>query len=483
MIRMEIGKLVEYSKALVNQFSSFRESYKIGVPIASKLYGVPTPIEMFQELKNIEDHDYLLEFGKKPTEEEKNRRIKIVPSESWSDLYDYMGDELAFLITPFKIFSERNLLIQKIVKEIFVEYKEQLKKISPESDKVENIAITAFLHYFEKLLVEYIDKKLTDAKIKAYAKIFLNELNLKPIKNITINEIWGFAFEEGYELKIGDCKLKKPTKNDFYKLEDKYPTNFHISIKLPRFIIEVTKTDNGFSKIERLEQKILQLLRLYKNGSINFGYKYRYRYSMIHNQLFFHKKTNDYKPIIYILRKKEIELFTEFMDHFLPKLNKFPSPNDYHTISMERYNWSINENLGIDRRLMFAVMGLEPLFLKNKEFGANSYKLGMRISTFLKCLNLRPDAIREDIVKAYRYRNIVVHGSIYPNNWEYDINLLYPKIINYLRISILLFSEFKNKNKLIDLLEESFTLKSKYKELKDTIYENEKTLKIVKQFL
>ena len=107
---------------------------------------------------------------------------------------------------------------------------------------------------------------------------------------------------------------------------------------------------------------------------------------------------------------------------------------------------------------MTAVMGLESLLTLEKDRGENAYKLGIRVPKLIGYLNFDVEETRRLTEEAYDYRNKVVHGSFISQDRKAKMNELLPYILNYLRVSLILFilqSPGIGKNKLVDLIDKS----------------------------
>ncbi len=127
---------------------------------------------------------------------------------------------------------------------------------------------------------------------------------------------------------------------------------------------------------------------------------------------------------------------------------------------------------------MSAVMGLESLFTLERDRGENAFKLGIRVAGLLGILSFDPITVRSTVEDAYNFRNKVVHGSyISPENRR-KMSDIFPKILNYLRVSLIIFifNEEVGKDKLVDIIDQSVISESHKKDLKKILE------KIAKEF-
>lgn len=113
--------------------------------------------------------------------------------------------------------------------------------------------------------------------------------------------------------------------------------------------------------------------------------------------------------------------------------------------------------IGIDRKLMTAVMGLESLFTFEKDRGENAFKLGIRVAKLLGLLNFDAEKVRALVEEAYVFRNKVVHGSYISQKDRIKMNEILVCILNFLRVSLIIFllSQEIEKDKMIDIIDKS----------------------------
>lgn len=126
-------------------------------------------------------------------------------------------------------------------------------------------------------------------------------------------------------------------------------------------------------------------------------------------------------------------------------------------ISLARYQDAILKNEDVINRISYAVMGLEALFLKSSEGGELSMRLSQRVGKLIS-------AITEDNIfdiyntvdNAYEIRSNFVHGSV-QSKQTCDPKIILDKVLNYLRISIVVFLSVENKDKdqIINLIDHS----------------------------
>lgn len=106
---------------------------------------------------------------------------------------------------------------------------------------------------------------------------------------------------------------------------------------------------------------------------------------------------------------------------------------------------------------MTAVMGLESLFALEKDRGENAFKLGIRVAKMLGHLNFAAERVRSAVEEAYNFRNNVVHGSYITQQGGKKMNELFPHVLNYLRVSLIVFllNLEIGKDRMIDMIDKS----------------------------
>lgn len=150
---------------------------------------------------------------------------------------------------------------------------------------------------------------------------------------------------------------------------------------------------------------------------------------------------------------------------------------DHLTIAYNRYNDALFQDGNLERRIANAVMGLEALFLKSGELQELVYRLNLRMSKILGLLGYDPYEVRKIIKDAYKVRSIFAHGGHLSYNERKKLESKYKSIQNfvrqlldYLRISIIVMMLSKReKDDLIDLIDDSFVDKKREEILNSTI--------------
>ena len=129
---------------------------------------------------------------------------------------------------------------------------------------------------------------------------------------------------------------------------------------------------------------------------------------------------------------------------------------------------------------MNVVMGLESLFTLEKDRGENAFKLGIRTAKMLSNLGFDPLKVRDLTELGYAFRNKVVHGSHISQTNKKRMNEILPEILNYLRVSLIVFLLCKNiaKDKMVEMIDKSTISVVHNVKLKEAIENN--TVKFAK---
>jgi hypothetical protein len=169
----------------------------------------------------------------------------------------------------------------------------------------------------------------------------------------------------------------------------------------------------------------------------------------------------------------ESDIFINFINTLEQKLNFDPENKEFRAlnISIERYVAALLESANIDRKLMTAVMGLESLYTLDKERGENAFKLGIRVAKLLGYLGFDSTKVRELTEMAYSFRNNVVHGGYISQQMQVKMNEIFPTVLNYLRVSLIVFllNPEVGKQKMIVMIDQSTITDSRNEELKEIL--------------
>ncbi|MBN1692437.1 MAG: hypothetical protein JW845_02660 [Dehalococcoidales bacterium] len=117
-------------------------------------------------------------------------------------------------------------------------------------------------------------------------------------------------------------------------------------------------------------------------------------------------------------------------------------------ISLGRFHSSYHGD--IENRLIDQMIAFESLYIgDNKEL---TYKLAMRTAFLLRKRKDHRKIVFDNMKKAYDFRSKIVHGNNPPSRIK--LNEIVPKTQNYLRKSLIIFSELMSKGKSLKNIQE-----------------------------
>jgi len=422
------------------------------------------------EAINKQIKDYMVGKEKQKEKEEPGKRIIVKDTVSYFE-FDSFGEDvrIGFVVSNF-VFG---IILRTD------EYKEIEKKISKILPKKFDVK-TPFLEYpvnkpAEHFISNYLNKLLrksllhkdlfTAELVDEYITVFFKELRKEPLEYITYNHIVGLNLDIDNVKLNENITLKKGTHEDYIELEIFDYFHKKYTIHKPGVLLKLEKATVNLNELRRLEDVTFRILRLF-NLSFVFPYEhYLYQKSAIYPGQFQYTKYAVGKQLFefYKIDKESQCILISFFNELLQPINDIMDEEDYRglLIALERYEWALLDYVRIDRKLMFAVMGLETLFSTEAEKTGQSRRLSFRIPKFLGYLGYRVESAKNLISEAYRFRNKVVHGLEYNHGWVKKVESLLPKVLNYLRVAIIfyLMDLSFSKNQFVKLIDDSFLFK------------------------
>ena len=388
---------------------------------------------------------------------------EIIQKPDWAKIvFDFMEER----VKPMPEFKQLNQSIAK-------RYKQNINKLAEGSNVVSQSAF--WLETFiQRLIYENLDGSISEDSLIEYASLFKSELELSPIVYRYVHYLDGI-FLESDTIKINDdILIRKTQKSDLEYTKDIFfddPRPRYMGI--PSSILEIDISAKDERDGREYINRIFNSLRLYKLGSIyskeSISTKRTIIWPMGSQRGWGNRNYSAFKK--YTVKEPEVGAFVNFVNTIEQKLNFNKEEKEYRIlyISIDRYNSALLESIDVERKLMTAVMGLESLFTFEKDRGENSFKLGIRVAKLLGYLNLDVEKVRRLTEEAYNYRNKVVHGSYISQEIKKKMNEIIPYILNYLRISLIIFileSQRIGKDRMIEMIDKSTISDTHNKELK-----------------
>lgn len=182
----------------------------------------------------------------------------------------------------------------------------------------------------------------------------------------------------------------------------------------------------------------------------------------------------------YSLSKEDVPKLKVFFEKILPLV----PPNlydpaikqvDYSVIAVQRYNDAISKPEIFESRLSFAIMALEALYLKENEREELEHRLSQRLARLLGFCGYEPIEVYNTMKESYDLRSSFVHGSPIPEERLKGIAKMGQEVIEYARLSIVLFLLLKQvteKDKFLSLIDHSLLSENAVDKLDKTLKEH-----------
>ena len=360
--------------------------------------------------------------------------------------------------------EKRNLVESKIKQT--EEYKDATETISRNYDIPIKQADNQLSRFVYKIVGSSI-REIDNHDITDYIMVFISELEHNPILWRSVVWLDGIYLETDL-IKIDDSiKIKKPEPKDLeYEFSRGiFPPHTELTSThgFPSAIMCLEYRAVGAPEMQNAIDKIINILRLYKIGSIS-GIKTKFS-SLSTLQLIgtVSRSSITSTNFKYGLKKEDEEqlrIFFKVINSKIPDevVRKGTGEVDFITIAFDRYNDSILKQDVPESRLLSAIMSLEALYLKDDEMNELSERLAQRAALVLSFYNYDPLEVFNIIKRSYNIRSRFVHGSKIEKDDQKDVMLLVEKVIEYSRKSLIIYlqiNESIDKNKFLNILTKS----------------------------
>lgn len=325
--------------------------------------------------------------------------------------------------------------------------------------------------------------ELTDEMLERVTSTFMKEIVNDQIKyraEVYLSGIVVLSQELSFCVGGTDVCLRQTLSQDLEREQPLDSFGIDYNFIQPSAILTVKLLTRDLNSIHSKINQAIAILRLFRIGSIKYNSYQMYSESV--TKVFTPGRVSSIRTIS-VLERCLIK------DEDGPKLRRFWQematviPDSFYEIGQEtvdhlsiaykRYCDAILENGVLERRIANAVMGLEALFLKGSERQELSYRLKMRIATVLSHFGFDQYIVRENVKYAYELRSMFVHGGHLSYNEKRklinrfgDEKALLLLLLDYLRNSIVIMLQCrKEKEKMLDLIDDSFIDESKRNQL------------------
>lgn len=358
----------------------------------------------------------------------------------------------------------------------FSRAKENVSAFFDKNEKEAEFLISRFV----QVVIRDSVKGVSEERLVELTHLFIRDL--EGSQKIWHPLIWltGIWIVEEENIQIGQLTFRRPKEQDLereYNLElfppfiDNFPRN------LPMAVLEYTLKAKGQPEVLYEIEKIIHLLRLFRVGSVEDIRIFWRSDSLIdfHGESI---KSNIYYPSYkYPISKNDVSKFEEFQHIISPLLPiGLMKPEtvemDYSIIAIKRYEDALLKNEPNESKITYAIMSLEALYFKENEKEELQHRLSQRLAKIMKLCDFKPLEVYHTLRRAYDIRSSFVHGELIPKDSLKGTPDLVNKIIEYDRLSIILFLQLKqkmDKDKFLNLVDNSLLEEESSKKLSELI--------------
>jgi hypothetical protein len=299
---------------------------------------------------------------------------------------------------------------------------------------------------------------------------FISDLDNSPIDwkvEAWLNGIW--LEDEQYRLENGII-LRRPNPPDleteisFELLPSWHTTPFY---KTPSAILEAAFRTNDPQEVQREIETILDILRLFRLGSVTSLKLKHSSKSFLEPGGTFFSTSEPPETYKYALGANDVELLETFLNKMKPLVPPdpiFATPSERDQkgsplrIALQRYKDALLHPMPVESRVTSAITCLEALYLKASERMELSHRLAQRTSALLRLLSYRPLQVYNELSRAYEIRSTFIHGSQIERKQQASAAKLCESVLDYARVSLVAFMQHQDtiaKEDLINRLDNS----------------------------
>lgn len=342
---------------------------------------------------------------------------------------------------------------------IYNEILEFLKKVTISPGR-EELFLRQFIH---RIISIYFEKGvLSEAEIERNVEKLLDDLLFQGnnwYANVALIGI--ILHPNDLEISPG-IRIRKSVKEDFEEDIQLLHTNSWSNGPSPTAFLEISAIGKRNStEMTEFVEKHVTLLRLFRVGSVR-SVSIDLEYPVLDP-----RKGIGSGSVIsgnqigasynYIIRNKDIEQLRKFWNSISSVANDNffkEDSNSFISIANSHYSESLLEHGIFEKQIAHAIMGLEALFFKPvNEQQELQYRLAIRISKVLGIFSFNPIQVKAAIKDAYSIRSRYAHGGHLNDKeknkiavkYQGDIKNLLTQILDYLRISIIIWMTIKQK--------------------------------------
>jgi len=336
---------------------------------------------------------------------------------------------------------------------------------------------TGFRPLFESFVLTIIplyleNRGIGEAKISESLDNFLLELKNKPLKSGAIVQLEGLILHPDMIEIAHGISIRKPRKEDFEVDTPVYGFfNIHEHLSHATAFLEISIITVSPREVQDAINRTVTILRLFKPGSVKY-ITYRLHSDAISRMFFGTMGSGINSPALekYVVTEDDVGKLKIFYERLIPYLppNLYKSDGgreDHISIAYSLYSDALLQGGIIERRIAYAIMGLEAIYFKpSGEQQELIYRLSIRVAKVLGNFSYDPIRTRSTLKDAYTVRSIFSHGGRleYKTKKKFDekyngsVNNLLYSILDFLRLSIILSITIRlDKEEFIDTIDNS----------------------------
>jgi Apea-like HEPN len=330
-------------------------------------------------------------------------------------------------------------------------------------------------------LLDYLLKAIANVPVPAWSDIDVYGVSIKDTPDLTFTlGNRRFVFRQ---LDVADYKWE-------YNVAIGAKPRFRIDRVPPSSVLKIEMNAWRHYELQIEASKMTAMLRLFRVCSVIFG---RQTYSSLSPFTAMMGETSPPEIPFHVnheitLTSESAKMLQQFWSlvepNWLHKLQEqTPQKDTPISIAYERYCDSLLTNHPIERKISFAIMGLEAIYLGEKQTQELMYRLKLSVCKVLSKLDFENEEVRKHLKDGYQIRSEYVHGGRLSDGEKkkYEakgitLDKLACKLLDYLRISLLhLIVSKQSKNEFLNLLEDSLIERNRDDELQ-TMMESEKII-------
>lgn len=365
-------------------------------------------------------------------------KLRLKQNEEYSEIITYITSNYSIKI------DEAKFLLDSII-----------YKIIFDTSAEEDLAKYDLNKYF-KYIKEWVEKVPPDSRVKLWIKGIKLDVEVHSIDyNIMIRQIKNQDFE--IEIPFHGVLMQQ---------------RYLIRPSLSTIILELN-CKKYLNEIEKDIDLIMTLLRLFKLGSVYIekGEYYQEIPPWLPRTI---SNGNFRDRYNYIITSEDIPKIQKLYRIIQSNLSIISNPKSPIHIAFQRYTDVLINGGNVESDITTTINCLEALYLnENDEL---SRRLSQRVSGIIRFFDVESKKVYGDIKTAYNVRSKYIHGQVINEKRRKEIRdmQLAKHILDYARISILVFiqlNSWKNKDDLIQIIDNSLLDLEDYKELKEKIEE------------